>query len=594
MKDFIKYVFATVVGIILFLLIAGILGAMSLAGMVASSSATTSLDDGTVMVLNLNGSLEERHEDDFMSQFTGQLSTGLGLEDMLKAIKKAKDDDHIKGIYIEAGSFSSDAPASLQVLRKALLDFKKSGKWIVAYGDQYYQGAYYVASVADQIWMNPSGMLDWHGLAAEPMFYKDLMEKFGVKMQLSKVGTYKSAPETYTADHMSEPNREQVTVYINGVWQNMVAEVSASRKISAEKLNEYADSLITFADPQDYVKMKMVDKLIYTDQVKEEVKKLLKLEEDDDIPQVSVAGMQHVKDTSEKGDDQIAIYYAYGDIVDKPEQGILMGGGHQIIGNDVAKDLLKLAEDDDVKAVVFRVNSGGGSAYASEQMWRAVTLLKKKKPVVVSMGGLAASGGYYISCAANWIVAEPTTLTGSIGIFGMFPDFSGLLTQKLGVKFDEVKTNRNAGFGTMSRPFNAEEMEYLNRYIGRGYQLFLKRVADGRKSTPEAIDKVAQGRVWLGQDAIKNKLVDQLGSLDDAVAKAAQLAKLESYYTSSYPAKADWMDQLMNSSSKAGGNYLDAQLHEALGNYYEPFMLIRNISKQNPVQARMPFSLNLR
>lgn len=594
MKDFFKFVFATVVGIIIFLLIVGILGAMSLVGMVASSSATKNLDDGTVLVLKLDGSLEERSEDDIMSQFTGQVSTSLGLEDMLNAIKKAKTDEHIKGIYIESGLFSADAPASSQVLRKTLLDFKKSGKWIVAYADQYTQGGYYIASVADHIWMNPDGMLDWHGLSSQPMFYKDMMEKFGVKMQLAKVGTYKSAPEMFTADQMSEPNREQVTVYINGIWQNMLAEVSASRKIPVDQLNLYADSLVMFANPADYVKMKLVDKLLYTDQVKDEVKKLLQLKEDDKIPQVSVSQMQNVKDTSEKGDEEIAVYYAYGDIVDSPGQGILMGGGHQIIGNTVAKDLLDLADNDDVKAVVLRVNSGGGSAYASEQMWRALTLLKKKKPVVVSMGGLAASGGYYISCAADWIVAEPTTLTGSIGIFGMFPDYSGLLTQKLGVKFDEVKTNRNSAFGTIARPFNAEEMDYLNRYIDRGYKLFLKRVADGRHSTPDAIDKVAQGRVWLGQDALKNKLIDQLGSLDDAVAKAAKLAKVESYFTSNYPAKADWMESLLNSTSDAGGNYLDAQLREALGIYYEPFMLVRNINRQNAIQARLPFSLNIR
>ena len=264
------------------------------------------------------------------------------------------------------------------------------------------------------------------------------------------------------------------------------------------------------------------------------------------------------------------------------------------MGKEVSKDLEKLASDDKVKAVVLRVNSGGGSAYASEQIWHAMMNLKAKKPVVVSMGGMAASGGYYISCPANWIVAEPTTITGSIGIFGMFPDFSGLLTQKLGVKFDEVKTNKNAGFGTMARPFNEEEMNYLNAYIDRGYKLFRKRVADGRKQSPEAIEEIAQGHVWLGKDALGIKLVDQLGSIDDAVKKAAELAKLDQYFTSSYPGEVDVFDQIMDSMSDTGGNYLDAKMRATLGDFYEPFMLIKNIDKQNAIQARLPFYLNIR
>ncbi len=593
MKDFFKNVFATVVGIIIFMLIMGILGVMSIVGMVASTSATTTIDDNSVLVLDLNSMMEERNEADAMSAIYGQVGGTLGLDEVLKAIKKAKDNDNIKGIYIQAGAFSPDSPASMQAVRKALADFKKSGKWIVAYGDQYTQGSYYLASVADQLWLNPSGMVDWHGLGGTPYFLKDALAKFGVKYQLAKVGAYKSAPETYTATSMSEPNREQVTRYITGIWDNFVNDVAASRKISKDSLNAYADRLITFEDPQNYVKYKMVDKLIYTDEVKQEVKKLMKLSDDKDINQVSISEMQGVKEASQKG-DEVAVYYAYGDIVDKPAEGVLMGGGHQIVGNVVAKDLAKLAEDDDVKAVVIRVNSGGGSAYASEQIWRAVKLLKAKKPVVVSMGGMAASGGYYMSCEANWIVAEPTTLTGSIGIFGMFPDFSGLLTEKLGVRFDEVKTNRNATFGTMARPFNDEEMSYLNGYINRGYELFRKRVADGRKQSIEAIEKIAQGHVWLGEDAINIKLVDQLGGLDEALKKAAELAKLKEYHAESYPGKLSFMDQIMQATSTAHGNYLDAQLRSTLGEFYEPFMLMKTINQQNAIQARIPFKIDIR
>ncbi|MBR1400899.1 MAG: signal peptide peptidase SppA [Prevotella sp.] len=593
MKDFLKNVLATVVGIIVFFMVMGILGAMSLVGMVASSNATTDVKDNSVLVLDLKGTLEERSETSPLDMLMGGGTSSLGLDDVVSAINKAKDNDKIKGIYIEAGPFSSDSPASSLAIRNALSDFKKSGKWIAAYGEQYTQWVYYLASVADKIWLNPQGMIDWHGMASEHYYLKDVMAKFGVKMQLAKVGSYKSAPEMFTSDHMSDPNREQITAYVNGIWNNLVKEVSASRKISADTLNAYADRLITFEDPQNYIKYKLVDKLLYTDEVKAEVKKLLKIDEDKDINQVSVAQMQNVKEKS-AGGDPIAVYYAYGDIVDEVSSNITGYGSHQIVGNQVCRDLEKLAADDDIKAVVLRVNSGGGSAYASEQIWNAVKKLKAKKPVVVSMGGMAASGGYYISCEGNWIVAEPTTLTGSIGIFGMFPDVSELLTKKLGITFDEVKTNKNASFGTRTRPFNDEEMSYLNMYIQRGYQLFRKRVADGRKLSVDAVEQVAQGHVWLGQDALKIKLVDQLGGLDDAVKKAAELAKLEKYHTRAYPGKADFIDQLMEKTSNSGGNLLDAQLRTVLGTYYEPFMLLRNINEQNAIQARIPFYINLK
>ena len=594
MKDFLKYVLATVVGLLVFFLILGFFAVMSIAGMVASSDTTVNVKDNSVLVLDLNSAMEERSTSNFMGKLTGQSAEAIGLDDMLSAIKKAKDNDAIKGIYIECGLFSSDSPASSQALRKALLDFKKSGKWVVAYADQYTQGSYYVASVADKVWMNPQGMLDWHGLASQHYYLKDLLAKFGVKMQLIKVGSYKSAPEMFVADKMSDANREQVTAYVNGIWENMLKEVSESRKISIDSLNAYADRLVMFEGAENLVKNKMLDKLLYTDEVKGEVKKLLGItDEDEDIKQLSVEQMKNVKEDKHKG-DEIAVYYAYGDIVEDNSSSVTGSQGHLIKGNETSRDLEKLMNDDNVKAVVMRVNSGGGSAYASEQIWRAVKNLKAKKPIVVSMGGMAASGGYYISCEANWIVAEPTTLTGSIGIFGLIPDFSGLLTQKLGVKFDEVKTNKNAAFGTMARPFNDEEISYLNMYIDRGYKLFRQRVADGRKQSVDDIEKIAQGHVWLGQDALKIKLVDQLGGLDDAVKKAAELAKLEEYYTNSYPGLPSFMDQLTTFAETENGNYLDARMKEMLGEYYEPFKLMMALNRQSPVQARLPFVLSFK
>ena len=587
MKDFLKYVLATVTGIILLTVIMGILATISMVGIAASSASSTKVEENSVFTLMLSGQLDERAEENPLSMLSGQISENVGLDDIISSIRKAKENEDIKGIYIEAGIFSSDSPASSHAIREALIDFKKSGKWIVAYADSYEQSSYYICSVADKMFLNPQGMVDWHGLGATPYFVKDLLAKLGIKVQLCKVGKYKSAPEMLTADGMSEPNREQVTAYINGVWQVMLKEVAESRKIAVDSLNAYADRFIALSKPEDYVKLKLVDKLLYTDEVKGEIKKMLKIDPDESFPQLTLKDMENVKGKKKEG-DQVAVYYAYGDIVDS-DTGDMTDQEHSIVASKVCKDLEKLAEDDDVKAVVLRVNSPGGSAYASEQIWHAMTSLKAKKPVVVSMGGYAASGGYYISCPANYIIAEPTTITGSIGIFGMFPDFSGLLTEKLGIKFDEVKTNKHAAFGTMSRPFNAEEMALLEQYIDRGYQLFRKRVADGRKQSVEAIEEIAQGRVWLANDALKNKLVDEIGSLDKAIEKAAKLAKLSEYHATCYPEPTNWFDALMNQGNK--GSYLDSHLRTALGEYYEPFTYVKNIRHQNAIQARLPYYL---
>lgn len=581
-----KYTLATIVGIFITTVIMGVIGVISIIGMAAASETTTEVKDNSVLVLSLSGGLEERAKDNVLAQLTGKVDESIGLDDILSAIDKAKDNDKIKGIYIQAGMFSSDSPASSKAIRDKLAEFRKSGKWIVAYGDDYTQTTYYICSVADKVFINPQGMLDWHGLSAQPWFYKDLMAKVGIKMQLAKVGKYKSMPEAYTADGMSEPNREQVTAYINGIWDVMLNEVGESRKLSRQTLNEYADSFTGTADQKEYVKMKLVDGLMYTDEVKGEIKKRLGTG-DKKIKQLSLVDMKNLPEEQDKG-DRIAVYYAYGDIVTEAPRGGLSNNAY-IASNDVCQDLDKLADDDKVKAVVLRVNSGGGSAYASEQIWHSVMNLKKKKPVVVSMGGMAASGGYYMSCAANYIYAEPTTLTGSIGIFGMFPDISGLLKDKLGIKFDEVNTNKHSAFGTVSRPFNEEELAMLDAYIDRGYQLFRKRVADGRKMTEDAVEEIAQGRVWLGRDALKIKLIDGMGGLDQAVAKAAELAKLKEHHTVSYPAPPSWIDQLMAGAHST--NYLDEQLRETLGEYYEPFSFVKNMNMHDVLQARIPYHI---
>lgn len=591
MKDFIKNVGATIVGIFLFGIIIGIFGVMSLVGMVASGQATKNVKENSVLVLKLQGDLQEQAQDDVLGQLTGNTFNSLGMDAISSAIKKAKANKDIKGIYLETGILGADV-AQLQELRDQLVDFKKSGKWIVAYSDNYTQGCYYLATAADKVYINPEGSINWHGIGSQPMFVKDLLAKFGVKMQVIKVGKYKSATEMFTEEKMSDANREQTQRYIQSLWDNICKDVSKSRNISVAKLNDLADNGVFVANGKMLLAEKMVDGVKYADEMKAEVKKLLKLDADKKISQLSIADMATVKEEGNDGDDEIAVYYAYGDIVDSPAAGSLFSNSHAIVGNDVCKDLEELANDDDVKAVVIRINSGGGSAYASEQMWHQIDLLKKKKPVVISMGGMAASGGYYMSCNANYIFAESTTLTGSIGIFGVIPNFSDLATNKLGLKFDEVKTNRNALFGSQARMMNEEELTFLQGAITRGYHLFRQRVADGRKMTVDQVEQIAQGHVFTGEDALKIKLVDELGGLDKAVAKAAALAKTKSYYTQGYPAPLDFFDQLLQESTD-NGSYLDGKLKTSLGTLYEPMKMVNNITTMDRIQARMPWWLNI-
>ncbi len=592
MKEFIKYVGATITGIVMLSVIVGILGVISLVGLAASTASTVQVKDGSVFTLVLKNNIDERGTDNPIGFLNGSDTTIDGLNDIISAIHKAKDNENIKGIYIQADGMATDSPASLHAIREALLDFKKSGKWIISYSDGYSQSEYYLCSVADQILLNPQGQIGWHGLAAEPVFYKDLLAKFGVKFELCKVGKYKSAPEQVTADGMSEANREQVTAYLTGIWKVMLKDVSASRKISTDSLNAYADRFMDLADAQELIKLRLIDKTMYADEVKNVIKKRLDIDTDTDIPQLSLGDMLNVEDKKNRG-DKVAVYYAYGDIVDEDNSNP-MNPQTCIVGKDMCKDLEELADDDDVKAVVLRVNSPGGSAYASEQIWHAVTKLKAKKPVVVSMGGYAASGGYYISCAANYIYSDPTTITGSIGIFGMFLNYSELMKDKLGIKFDEVKTNKHANFGTRSRFFNAEEMAILDKYIGKGYELFRKRVADGRKMSVAQVEQIAQGRVWLGNDALKIHLVDGIGSLDDAVKKAAQLAKLDEYYASEYQTPSSWYETLLASASGNSGSYLDEQMQATFGELYEPLRYIKQVENMSKIQARLPYFLTIR
>lgn len=586
MRDFLKYTLATLAGLFIFGFITFICLLFSIIGMF-STSETTEIADHSVLVLKLNGTLADHtiEDNDVMSMLMGQVKPAQGLDNIRKAIQKAKECEQIKGIYIETNTLEG-SPATLQSLRDLLLDFKKTGKFVVAYADTYQQGAYYVASAADKVWINPKGMLSWHGLSTQPQFIRDFLDKVGVKIQVVKVGQYKSATETFTEDHMSDANREQVSVYLNGIWDRMLSDVSKSRKISTDSLNAYADQVMEFSSTKEYKQKGLIDATLYPDQIKGEIKKLLKIADEEAIAQVSVSQMVDYASIETGNSDRIAVYYCEGSIVQQEVQGILMGDAG-IVGPTVCRDIEALAKDDNVKAVVIRINSGGGDAYASEQMWHQIMELKKVKPVVVSMGGMAASGGYYMSCAASWIVAEPTTLTGSIGIFGTFPDAHKLMTEKLGFKYDKVITNKHSDMSItpMARAFSDDEIALLQKYINRGYATFLQRVAEGRKMKTADVDKIAQGRVWLGKDALKIRLVDQLGSIDDAIAKAAKLAKMQDYSICSYPIAKDWTENLF--SEGRGGSYLDEQMRLLLGEYYEPFAIMHGIRSMSPVQARM-------
>lgn len=615
MKDFLKYTLATVTGLLLTLFIITVIGVCSLIAAAACSSSqpATSVKDGSVLVVKLSGQITERTDDNAINELLGMGGVeSQALSDITEAIDKAAACPEIKGLYIEAGLLQTDY-ASLQEIRNAVERFKNGGddiaahkeggdkviktekkgdnkgKFVVAYGDEYTQGAYYVCSAADEVWINPQGMIDLHGIASQPMYLKDLLAKVGVKMTVVKVGKYKSATEQYTETEMSEANREQVTRYISNLWDVVTKDISRTRKTDITTLNQLADSMVTLADTKTLIKYGLVTRTMYANEVKGEIKKKLGLDDNDEIPQVTCGEMKNYAPST--AEDQIAVYYCEGTIAQSQAAGTLMGDAG-IISKDMVRDLDDLAKDDDIKAVVIRINSGGGDAFASEEIWHSVAELRKKKPVVVSMGGMAASGAYYLSAGASWIVAQPTTLTGSIGIFGVFPDMTGLMQDKLGLHYDVVKTNKHSDFdfAQQARPFNADEQQMLQRYIERGYELFCKRVADGRHMSTDSVKAIAQGHVWTGGDAKRIGLIDQLGGLTDAIKQAARLAKVDDYAVTPLPRPASWTEQLFATIS-GNGNNLDERMRETLGVFYEPLLTVRTLEKQSPIQARCEWVL---
>lgn len=586
MRQFLKFTLATIVGLLVTMLIFGLIFFGIIGAAISSADKTVTLKPQSVYKLELKGQLVERSEDDpftgVLSNFGGDNVASIGLDDVLANIEKAKNDDNIAGIYLRADMMTGGY-ASIKEIRDALQDFKESGKFIVAYADTYSQKMYYLCSVADKVYMNKFGMLEFQGIASSTMFFKNTLDKLGIEMQIVKVGTFKSAVEPYIQTQMSDANREQVTVFINTIWDAMLQEISASRGITIETLNNYADEVLTFKEPEDMVKYKMIDSLVYADGMEQVMKKMLKVEKDDDIHLVNHADFTNVPDNKKMQKQKVAVLYAVG--------GIDMNANDGIISKKIVETINELKDEESVKAVVLRVNSGGGSAYGSEQIWHALTQLKKEKPLIVSMGDYAASGGYYISVPADTIVAEPNTLTGSIGIFGTIPNIAGL-NKKIGLTYDVVKTNKMSEGISLNRQFTPEERNMVQAYVNRGYEIFTGRCADGRNMPIDSIKAIAEGRVWTGADAKRLGLVDVLGGLNDAVAIAAHKAGLESYMVKNYPQKEDFMTKLLNdlNTSSIGTKILKSKLGEEKYNIYKQVKEAENL---NGIYAIMPFNITL-
>lgn len=577
--------FASVLGV----LVAGVVIVMAsvffIIGLVASLESPSYIPGAdTVLKLKLSGRLQDNaNEDQLSSLLMMDTEEMLSLANIQAAIRKAKNDDRFKGIYIEAGSLSAGS-ASVEAIRRSLQDFKESGKFVVAYADNYSQGCYFLSSVADKVFLNPQGMLGVTGLASQTMFYKALLSKVGIDIMIFKVGTYKGAVEPFMLDKLSEANREQIESYMGSVWSNMTEAIAADRNLTVADVNRFANEGLAFAAAGKAVEYGLVDELKYKPEAEAYVGELAG-QTDAKLRVASVGNMKSMPEFVKKSSDQIAILYAEGEIVS--EGSVSAYDMDQLITDKLAGELIKLKNDPDVKAVVLRVNSPGGSAYVSEQIWRQVVELKKVKPIVVSMGDVAASGGYYISCAASKIIAEPTTLTGSIGIFGMFPNITGLLG-KLSLTTDLVKTNTFADLGDMSRPMRDDEKVLIQSYVERGYETFLTRCAEGRDMSTEAINEIGQGRVWTGLQAKEKGLVDDLGGMELAIESAALLAEITDYSVVNVFTSKDLFQDFIN---KQLGEVKLSIAKSILGTDYEYFKTLKSIRTTAGIQARLPYDV---
>lgn len=578
MKQFLKYTLATIIGILVVSFVFFFLGFGVLGALLATSSSPLTLKPNSVYRIDLEGNLVDRSEDDSFErafgEVYGQPVLNMGLDDLLANIRKAKEHPDIAGIYLNGGSLLGGY-ASMKELRDALLDFKASGKFVVAYADAYTQANYYLVSVADKIFLNPIGMLGWQGISAQVPFYKNMLDKLGIEMQIIRVGSFKSAVEPFSNTEMSEANRNQITAYVHSFWNEILNSVSESRGISTEKLNAYADEMMTFQASEKNWSYGLVDSLLYADQAEKFIENYLPGKEK--VNFVKHSEMSRVNEGIHHEKEKVAVIYALGGIDTDAKGGI--------ISKNLVEEINKVAKDESIKAVVLRVNSPGGSAYGSEQIWHALEELKEKKPFFVSMGNYAASGGYYIACGADSIFAQPNTITGSIGVFGMIPNIEGL-RKKIGIGFDGVKTNKMSEGININRSFSPEERDLMQGFVNRAYELFVSRCAEGRGKSVESIKAIAEGRVWTGEAAVGNGLIDGLANLNQTIALAAEKAGLQAYRVVEFPAKEDFMTRLMKN--------FDVEsriLKSHLGEYYDTYRNIRNFKHLNGIQALLPYEI---
>lgn len=568
-------------------LLAGFLLILITIGIIVSAvssgkNETVVVPEKTILMLTLDQPVSDRSSDNpfaHMNFSRPDVSTQLGLNDIISSIKKAESDSKIKGIYLELGDVPS-GQATIEEIRNALIEFKKSGKFIVSYAEVFTQKSYYLASVSDKIYLNPAGDMEFKGMVGQVMFFKGLLDKIDVEAQVIRHGKFKSAVEPFTLDKMSEPSKVQTLTFISGMWNHLLNGISASRKISVDDLNAIANEY-KIQSPQDAVNLKMVDKLLYKDEVLDELKNRVGATKIKDLKLMKLGKYAKAPDAGKKSsDDKIAVIYATGDIISGD-------GDDQTIGSEsISKAIRKARLDEKVKAIVLRVNSPGGSALASDIIWREMVLAKKAKPVVVSMGNVAASGGYYIACAADKIYAYPNTITGSIGVFGIIPNMKEMFSKNLGITFDQVKTNPYADYMSVTRPMTDGEKKIITHSIENIYSMFTKHVAEGRKMTVAQIDSIGQGRVWSGVDAKRIGLVDEFGGLTDAINEAAKLAKLKEYNTMELPEQKDTFEQLMETFS---GDKSSVFLKNELGAAYPYFSYLSRMSRMEGIQALMPY-----
>lgn len=587
MKEFFKYTLATMTGIILITMVGFVLLMMVVSAMMATTEKQAIVQNNSMLVLKLDNQIVDRAPKDLFSELNipgMEQSRKLGLDEILEAIKKAENDDRIKCIYLDI-SLINAGMATVEEIRNELVAFADSSdKPVYAYSNMLDQKAYYLATAADKLVLNPQGKIDFRGLGGEVTFYKKALDKLGVNVQVVRHGKFKAAVEPFMLDKMSEENREQVMVYMNSMWNHMLATISRERNIPVDSLNHLADKVMTFRKGQQALDAGLVDTLKYKDQVLDDLRKITGIASPKGIPYVSVADYAKVpvKKATPKtpySRNRIAVIYASGDI------GMAMGS-EGIDGEKFAREIRKVRQDSAYKAIVLRIDSPGGSADDSEVIWREVQLAAREKTVVASMGDVAASGGYYIACAADKIVAQPNTITGSIGIFGLIPDVSGLLNETLGITTDVVKTNAHSDMLSITRPMNGFEADLMQNNIEEGYSLFVSHVADGRKMTFAGVDSIGQGRVWTGENALKIGLVDQLGSLDDAVKLAAKTAGIENYRIVKLPELADPLTELLKGGT---GNVRTWWLKKELGENLKYYQQLKKLTQMKGIYARLPF-----